>query len=189
MSLALLLSSAICNNLYSQNTEKSVFQSSVRFNSIYITGHDFSIIHLAPSFTIGNEIHNFYLGLQQSYLIQPTPVGDRIYEKKNWGLNFGYRNYSSEISKNTRMFGQFNYSVFQIRYMDYQLGPPYSHKQKEIIAENTIAIGTDYEFINKSHLFAGIGFGSFGGFFLLIDKFTLTGFIGIEYNLTKVRTN
>jgi hypothetical protein len=78
------------------------------------------------------------------------------------------------------MLAQFNYSIFEVDHEDYQRGPPFSSRNKETIVENTLSLGTDYG-INKIHLFAGIGFGSSGGFFIFIEKFTFTSFLGVEY--------
>jgi len=181
--ILLILFLSINELLFCQITPKSKKNYSIRFNTIGESYAEFEAIHLAPSFTItiGNEKHNFYLGPQYTYLFQHKGNWSRRYEKNSPGLNFGYRLYSSKIMKNTRMLAQFNYSIFEIVHEDYQLGPPFSSRNKETIVENSLSIGTDYEIINKIHLFAGIGFGSSGGFFIFIEKFTFTGFLGVEY--------
>jgi hypothetical protein len=125
------------------------------------------------------------LGPLYVYFFQPIPVADEIFENNSYGLNLGYRYYSNDLFRNGRLFGQFNYSIFQVMYKKYQLGPPFHTDSKKIIAENTIALGMDFRIIRKFHLFIDFGFGSNDPFFLMINKFTLTSNLGIEYEFNK----
>ncbi len=172
-----------------QDTIKSKVFFGIRINPFYDfevkRSYNFRIIHLTPLFSIIFKNHNFYLGPQYSYVFQPKPISGQIFEHNSLGFTFGYRYYSNNIFKNTKVFGQFNYSVYQIEYENYQLGPPFKIDKKEIIAENTASLGIDFRVIRNLHFFIGAGFGSYDGFFLMINKFTLTSFLGIEYEFIK----
>lgn len=177
-----------CNS-YCQNTDKSIINYSLRINSFYDfqVKHDYNyrIFQIAPVFALEFKNNNFYLGPLYVYFFQPTPIADEIYGNNSYGLNLGYRYYSKDLFRNGRLFGQFNYSIFIVKYKQYQLGPPFQSDRKRMIAENTIALGMDFRIINKIHLFFDFGFGSYDPFFLVINKFTLTNNIGIEYEFNK----
>jgi hypothetical protein len=80
-----------------------------------------------------------------------------------------------------RFFSQLNYSVYQIRYKEYQLGPPYVTNRKRIVVENTATFGIDYNIHKKFHLYGGIGFGSMDGFFLILNSVIPCSYVGLEY--------
>jgi hypothetical protein len=145
--------------------------------------NNFRVFHQIPSFTFKLNNNDFYAGPQFSYIFQPTPIANEIYRKNSIGLNFGYRIYSEELLKNFKVFGQFNFSIFQVKFDEYQKGSPYKTERNRLIVENTSTIGIDYKLINSLNLFVGFGLGSFNGFFLLFDEFNLSNYIGVEYNL------
>ncbi|MDP3442121.1 MAG: hypothetical protein Q8T08_04605 [Ignavibacteria bacterium] len=171
----------LCEKTICQDTTESIKYFSIR----YSTSYNYKVLHYTPNVSFGFNKHNLYIGPEFNTILK-TVKGDPvdIYEKNNWGLNLGYRYYSSEIVSNLKIFGQFNFSIYQIRLDIYQHGgPPFIVKHKELIVENTATIGIDYELFKNINLFSGIGIGSFNGFFLMIDSFTPSVYIGIEYKL------
>ncbi len=184
LTVILLTLAGLTNNLSGQDTVKSKISLGIRFISNYdfevYRENNFRTLHLAPLFSINFKHHNFFLGPQYSYIFQPTTVTNQIYENNSFGLNFGYRYYSNFLLKNTRLFGEFNYSIFQVKVTNYQLGPPQWTHHEEFYVENTGSLGLDYTILNQFHISLGFGFGSYSGFFLIFEKFTLTSYLGIE---------
>lgn len=169
---------SISSKSYSQDTIKRTLQFSARYTFYY----NYKVTHHTPVFSIEYNNHNLYFGPEYSSilkLIKGDPVN--IYEKKSFGINLGYRYFFSEKSKKLKVFGQFNFTIFQIKYKEYQLGPPFVTEHKHLIIENSATLGVDYNIWNNIHIFTGGGIGSFDGFFLIIDAFTPSGYIGIEY--------
>jgi hypothetical protein len=185
LTVALLTVGGLTNYLTGQDTVKSKVILGIRFISNYdfevYSENNFRTVHLAPLFSVNYKHHNFFLGPQYSYIFQPASVTNQIYEHNSFGLNFGYRYYSNFLLKNTRLFGELNYSVFPVKVANYQLGPPQWTHQKEIYVESTGSLGLDYTIINQIHISLGFGFGAYSGFFLIFEKFTLTSYLGIEY--------
>jgi len=183
--VSLIKVAAFPNYLIGQDTVKSKVTFGIRLISSYdfevYHDHNFRTIHLAPLFSVNIKHHNFFLGPQYSYVFQPTDVTNQIYEHNSFGLNFGYRYHSNFLLKNTRLFGEFNYSIFQVKGTNYQLGPSSGSKWEEIYVENTGSLGLDYTILNQLHLSFGFGFGSYSGFFLIFEEFTLTSYLGIEF--------
>jgi len=185
MTAVLLTVAGLNNSLFGQDPGKS----KVFLGSRLISNYDFEVYHennfrtlqLAPLFSINFKHHNFFIGPQYSYIFQPTTVSDQIYENNSFGLNFGYRYYSNYLLKNTRLFGEFNYSIFQVKVTNYQHGSTQWTDYEEVYVENTGSLGLDYAILNQLHLSCGFGFGSYSGFFLIFEKFTLTSYLGIEY--------
>jgi hypothetical protein len=173
------------NDVSGQDTVKSKVTLGVRINSSYdfevYRENNFRTLHLAPLFSVNFKHHNFFLGPQYSYILQPTTVTNTIYENNSFGVNVGYRYYSNFLLANTRLFGEVNYSIFQVEGANYQLGPASGSKWKEIYVENTGSLGLDYSVLNQLHISVGFGFGSYTGFFLIFEKFTLTSYLAIEY--------
>lgn len=172
------------NKIYGQKDEKKI-NYNLRINSYYDfqvkRDNNYKTFQVAPVFSIDYKNNNFYFGPLYVYFFQPNPIASEIFAPNSFGLNLGYRYYSKELMNNFRLFGQFNYSIFQVKYKDYQLGPPFQTDHKRVIAENTIALGLDFRIIKKFHLSFSFGFGSYDPFFLLINEFTFTSNLGIEY--------
>ena len=185
LSVAIFILPAFISCLFSQDTVQAKIIFGIRFNANYDfqvkRDNNFRIIHVTPLFSVKYKHHNIYFGPQFSYIFQLVPPNNIIYEQHTRGLNIGYRYYSSELVKNLRLFGQLNYAIFQIKYKEYQLGPPYTTYIKETKVENTISLGVDYSIIKKFHLFTGLGFGSYHAIFLVLDNLTLTSCLGMEY--------
>jgi hypothetical protein len=184
LSLGILTFAAFTNKIAGQDTIKSKVSYGIRLISNYDfevkQDNNFRTMHFAPLFSANFNHHNFYLRPQYSYIFQ-EPAALETYDQNSYGLNFGYRYYSNYVFKNTRLFGEFNYSIFQVRITDHQLGPPYETKHEEIYIENTGSLGLEYSIIKKFQVFLGFGFGSYDGFFLIFENFTLTSYLGIEY--------
>ncbi len=169
---------SIIDKTYCQNESKLENNFGIRYSYYYNN----NIVHHTPTLFVGLKRHNLYIGPEYSIILNPIK-GDPTdtYEKSTWGLNVGYRYYSKELAKNFSLFGQFNFSLYQINYTVYQIGPPFTNEHSELIVENTATIGADYKLFNSFNLFAGIGIGSYGGFFLLLDEFTFSSYMGIQY--------
>lgn len=168
---------------YCQEANKSSFGLRYSFSYDFEVKPDynFKVIHHIPICSYRLNNHDFYLGPQYSYIFQPSPVANEIFENNALGINFGYRYYSKELINNLQIFGQFNFSVFRIKFEEYQQGYSLKKTHHELIIENTATFGMNYKLMNKLNLFTGIGIGSFNVFFLMLDKFNLSNYLGIGY--------
>lgn len=179
-----MTSATFASALFGQDTIKSKVTVGIRMVSSYdfevYHDNNFRTIHLAPLFSVNFKHHNFFLGPQYSYVFQDPNYWESC-EQNSYGLNFGYRHYSNYLFKNTRLFGEFTFSIFQVKFTDYNRRPPYTTKREEIYVENTGSLGLDYTILNQLHISCGFGFGSYTGFFLIFEKFTLTSYLGVEY--------
>lgn len=173
-------------NLYSQEAKKS------SFGIQYTLSYDFQVaprnseskigvLHHAPAFSYRINNHNIYIGPLLSHVFQLKPMWNDIYDNKAFGLHFGYRYYSNELLRNFRIFGQFHFSIFWVEYRHHQLGLPGGVTGTEIRVNNTASFGVDYEAIPNLHIYAGTGFGSYDGFFLILERVNLSEYIGIKY--------
>ncbi|MBQ2351584.1 MAG: hypothetical protein II394_05160 [Bacteroidales bacterium] len=175
-------------NLYSQEAKKS------SFGIQYTLSYDFyvynknrkpdyiiDVLHHAPAFSYRIKNHNLYIGPLLSHVFQPKPIGSEKYDNKAFGLHFGYRYYSNELLRNFRIFGQFHFSIFWVEYRHHQLGLPGGVTGTEIRVNNTASFGVDYEAIPNLHIYAGTGFGSYDGFFLILERVNLSEYIGVKY--------
>ena len=175
-------------NLYSQEAKKS------SFGIQYTLSYDFyvynknrkpdyiiDVLHHAPAFSYRINNHNLYIGPLLSHVFQPAPIGNDKYDNKAFGLQFGYRYYSKELLHNFRIFGQFHFSIFWVKCQHNQLGLPDGVTKTEIRVNNTASFGVDYEAIPNLHIYAGTGFGSYDGFFLILERVNLSEYIGIKY--------
>lgn len=173
-------------NLYSQEAKKS------SFGIQYTLSYDFQVaprnsenkigvLHHAPALSYRINNHNLYIGPLLSHVFQLKPVWNDKYDNKAFGLHFGYRYYSNELLRNFRIFGQFHYSIFWVKCQHNQLGLPDGVTKTEIRVNNTASFGVDYEAIPNLHIYAGTGFGSYDGFFLILERVNLSEYIGIKY--------
>lgn len=173
-------------NLYSQEAKKS------SFGIQYTLSYDFQVaprnsenkigvLHHAPALSYRINNHNLYIGPLLSHVFQLKPVWNDKYDNKAFGLHFGYRYYSNELLRNFRIFVQFHYSIFWVKCQHYQLGLPDGVTKTEIRVNNTASFGVDYEAIPNLHIYAGTGFGSYDGFFLILERVNLSEYIGIKY--------
>jgi len=168
---------SISNKSYSQDTIKRILQFSARYTFYY----NYRVAHHTPVFSIEYNNHNLYFGPEFSFIFQPTPIADIIYKPNSFGFNLGYRYFFNDQKKKLRFFSQFNFSIYQVKYKEYQLGPPISTERKKIIIENTGTLGADFNFYKNIHLFGGLGIGSTSGFFLMLNSFIPCSYIGLEY--------
>ena len=141
------------DNIRCQETSKSIVKYNLRLNSFYDfqvkRDYNYRMIQFAPASSIEYKNHSFYFGPLYVHFFQPIPIAGEIFEKYSYGLNFGYRYYTNYFYRNGRLFGQFNYSIFQIKSKQYQLGPPFQTDSKKIFAENTVAIGMDLKILRN----------------------------------------
>lgn len=168
---------------FCQDQNDSGVQLGIRFNTFYTfnnqLNYQFRVLHTTPGFSLSTNNHNFYIGPQYTYVFEPSSLSREDYETNTYGVNLGYRYYSNELVNKIRLFGQLNFSIYQVKSIAYSLGGGYSTKR--IIVENTGSLGIDYTPIKHIHIFSGVGFGSFEGFFLLLDSFAPSGYVGLEY--------
>lgn len=161
---------------YSQDTT-----SNIKFGVRYTFFYNYKVLHHVPAFSMDIGRHNMYLGIQVSTILKSFGDPVDIYDKYAYGVNFGYR--FAFWKKQTKLvpFTQFNFSIYQLKYTHHQMGPPFSTKKQNLIVENTLSFGVNYNPVKHFHIYTGVGFGSYGGFFLLIDSFTPTCYMGVEY--------
>lgn len=172
-------------SLYAQNEVQASKSIGFRVNSFY----DFQlkksksdqIVRVAPVLSLDFKKHNFYLGPQFTRYLQFESIRNEKYESESLGLNFGYRLTFKELVQNLRLFGQFDYAIYQIKNVEIQKGAPFLTNEKTTIAQNTIFIGIDYIPFKAFSCFIGTGIGSLDGFFMMIDDFIVSSYIGLEY--------
>jgi hypothetical protein len=104
-----------------------------------------------------------------------------IYDKNTYGINFGYRYLFVDKRKKIVPFAQLNFSIYEVEYNEYQLGPISPTTKQNLIVENTASLGVNFNLIKHVQFFSGIGFGSFEGFFLMVDTFIPSAYVGLEY--------
>ncbi|KAF0198261.1 MAG: hypothetical protein FD166_1612 [Bacteroidetes bacterium] len=117
--LLILVIPALISESIAQEVSKSKPVFGVRYSTGFTTqvkeNQNYRVIHLMPVFTVDFKNNCFYLGPEYAYFIAPEPSGSILYNNNGWGLNFGYRLNSNEFAGNLRIFGQFNYSIYQVR--------------------------------------------------------------------------
>ncbi len=168
---------------YSQESVDSHFGLRYTFSYDYELKQDnsFSAMHHVPVCFYRLKAHELYLGGQYTYVLQPTQSTNVVYQNNAFGVNIGYRYYSNELMENLKFFGQFNYSVFRVEFDEYQNGPPFVQSRQKFVVENTVSMGMNYQCSQNLNCFIGVGIGSFGGFFLLLDDFNLSNYLGLTY--------
>ena len=177
MTVFLVLLLILPMGVFSQDTTRTSIGFGVRYSFYY----NYKVIHHTPCFSLDIRRHNVYAGFQATSIIKPIGDPVDVYEKNTYGINLGYRYTLSNNPSAFHPFAQLNFSVYQIEYIEYQQGPPFSTLRKKLVVENTASIGLEYVPFKWLRIFSGIGFGSFSGFFLVVDSFTPTSYIGVEY--------
>jgi len=170
----------ICNPLllFSHDTTfTSKNNLGIRFSVFY----NYKVIHYAPNLSLDLGQHNVYVGVQATNVLKPMGSELTIYDQNSYGINFGYRFLFIDKQKKVVPFTQLNFSIYQLEYTEYQRGPPFSTDKKRLIVENTASIGVNFNFIKHFQISCGVGFGSLDGFFLLVDSFIPSGYVGLEY--------
>lgn len=165
---------------FGQNKHNETPKLGVRLTTVY----DYWVYHNTINLNVNFGDHNLYIGPELVHILMLPKKYDETdnYRSKSIGFNIGYRYSSREIAPRLKLFGQLNFSIFQLKLIEKQMGPPFSQEKIQIVVENTASFGVDYNFSNKLHLFSGLGFGSYDGFFLMINSFTPTFYVGIDYN-------
>lgn len=177
--LAIILFTLFSEKSYCQDTK-----ANKSFAIRYSTYYNYKVLHFTPNLSFGIGNHDIYIGPEYNYIAKSFLVDseDKI-EKNNWGLNLGYKYYFSKIAPNTSLYGQFNFSVYNLWSYEYQHGYPYVTKNKTLIVENTALLGLRYQLGQKVFLISGVGIGSYDGFFLMVESFIPSVAVGIEYKL------
>ncbi len=104
-----------------------------------------------------------------------------MYNKHALGALLGYR-YSIYEYKKAKFFCQFEYSMYQLNYREYQLAPPFFINRKKMRFENSLSIGIEYFIMKQIQLFAGLGLYSMDGFILNNPLFPNT-MLGIQVRI------
>lgn len=167
------------NDLDKDNTSKN------RYFGIRTTAtYNYKIAHLSPSLGFAFSKHNFYVGPEYSTLLVNPLFGDPIdnFEISPLGLNFGYRYLFATQIESLSGFVQLNFSAFKNTVTQYRRIPPNS-TYSEIILENTLSLGLSKNISKNLDIQGSVGFGSYRGFFLIIDKLLPTASIGLEFKL------
>lgn len=146
--------------------------------------YNYKIAHFSPSLGFTFSKHNFYVGPEYSLLLVNPLFGDPIdkFEISPLGLNFGYRYLFATQIESLSGFVQLNFSAFKIAVTQYRRIPPNS-TYSEIILENTLSLGLSKNISKNIDIQGSVGFGSYRGFFLIIDKLLPTASIGLELKL------
>jgi len=176
----LLLFLFICNPLllFSQDTTfTSKNNLGIRFSVFY----NYKVIHYVPNLSLDLGQHNVYAGVQATNVLKPMGSELEIYDNNTYGVNFGYRYLFIDKRKKIVPFTQVNFSIYEVEYNEYQLGPVSPTTKKNLILENAASIGVNFNLIKHAQFFSGIGFGSFEGFFLMVDTFIPSAYVGLEY--------
>jgi hypothetical protein len=179
--LFLLLVFLLClEDSFGQNKQNELPRLGVRLNTVY----DYWVVHNTINLNVNIGDHNLYVGPELVHILTLPKKYDDVdnFRGKSIGLNFGYRFTSRKLAPKLKLFGQLNFSIFQLKIIESQLGPPSKQEKISVVVENTASFGVDYNIFNKIHLFSGLGFGSYDGFFLMITSFTPTFYVGIDYN-------
>lgn len=176
----LFLSLLFHQDTIGQNNQKEALRPGVRLTTVY----DYWVLHNAVNLNLNFGNHNLYIGPELVHILMLPKKYDEVdkYRDRSTGLNFGYRYLSREFVPKAKFYGQLNFSIFQLKLYENQIGPPITQEKINLVVENTASFGVDYNFSNKLHLFSGLGFGSYDGFFLMINSFTPTFYVGIDYN-------
>lgn len=165
---------------YAQNKQNELPRLGVRLNTVY----DYWVFHNTINLNVNFGGHNLYIGPELVHIVMLPNKYDDVdnFRSRSTGLNFGYRYSSRDLVPKLKLFGQLNFSIFQMKIFENQMGPPSTQEKISVVVENTASFGVDYNIFNKIHLFSGLGFGSYDGFFLMITSFTPTFYVGIDYN-------
>ncbi len=149
----------------------------------YVQQINYPISHSILILNLNKRNHNIYMGPNYTRLFN-NYFGDELinnYDKNSIGINFGYRYIVDSKWEKTNFFLQLDFSIYKVKYLEYQ-GHFIGTKDKEkVIIENNGSIGINYKMSNRIEIFGGIGIGSPAGFFLMIEDFLPHSFIGIEY--------
>jgi len=145
---------------------------------------NYPILHTSPTFSIYRKNHNLYIGPEYTNLLEES-FGDPAdnYQHEYWGINIGYRYIFDSHWKKTNLFLQMDFSFYQLKYTEHQLGNPQETNNKRTIVENNLGIGVNYQLFEQIEIFGGVGFGSTNGFFLMVEQFIPHSFLGIEYKI------
>ena len=144
--------------------------------------YNYKLVRQTIAYQFNIKEHAFYLGPQITTILKPIYDPVDLYIKNTFGIDFGY-NYRIKIKPKSRLypFLELNFSVYKLKFTEFQNGPPFSQKRENLKLENTFYFGIDYQIMKNFNLKAGLGFGSYSGFFLLIDDFTPSSFLTIQY--------
>lgn len=164
--------------LFSQDT---TYPSKNNFGVRIGVAYNYKVIHYVPNLSLDLGQHNVYVGIQATNVLKPMGGETEIYDKNTYGVNFGYRYLFIDKRKKIVPFAQLNFSIYELEYKEYQLGPVSPTTKQNLIVENTASLGVNFNLIKNVQFFSGIGFGSFEGFFLMVDTFIPSAYVGLEY--------
>lgn len=149
----------------------------LRFSSVY----NYRVLHHTPGIFLRNGSHEFYLGYQWTTVLRSPGDGSDVYDRNARGVNLGYRYFFS--CRQFCPFIQFAFGIYYLGYKEYQLGPPVATDRRVLLLENTLSMGLELRPFERIHLFAGAGFGSNSGLFVIPASIIPTCFMGMGYSL------
>ena len=167
--------------IYGQDSAYSPKSNTWKIGVRLAQHHNFSLAHSTLGLTFRTKNHSFHVGPEYTRLFEP--MGDPVdpYERKYWGVNLGYRYTFDSKWEKLLSFVQTDFSIYQYKFTEVQLGPPFQTKHRELTFENTVALGFAYRIFENFEVSAGFGFGSTERFFLKIEEFMLHSFVGVEH--------
>ncbi len=175
--LAILLSFSLFQSAYGQDSIPKHPEISIR----YSLNFNKQILHHAALIALKWKRHSVFLGPEYSVFHQEKPISTIVYNQQAVGALLGYR-YSIYEYKKTKFFCQLAYSMYQLNYREYQLGPPFFIDRKKMRFENSLSIGIEYSIMKPIQLFAGLGLYSMDGFILNNPLFPNT-MLGIQVRI------
>ncbi len=172
--------------LQNQNEEKLIpysLTNNWRIGLNYVQQINYPISHSILGLNLNKRNHNIYMGPNYTRLFNNYFCDELVndYEKNFIGINFGYRYIVDSKWEKTNLFLQLDFSIYKVKYSEYQGHFIGIIDKEKVIIENNGSIGVNYKISNKIEIFGGIGIGSPAGFFLMIEYFLPHSFIGIEY--------
>jgi len=145
---------------------------------------NYPALHTDLLFSIYLKNHNIYFGPEYTLLMKNL-YGDPVdeWDKEYLGVALGYRYIINSTLRKLNFFVSTNFSFYQVKYEEYQLGPPNQTSHYDFVVENTAGFGLNYCISKGILIYGEIGIGSTSGFFLMINEFIPHAGIGLEIKL------
>ncbi len=157
-----------------QNQEKRGFKYGLKYSYCQNTIHysvDIMYVIEKSSFSIGG---NYTRLLNNVY---GDPADRFINNQPGFNAAYGYSFLNTDnfnLSFNTGFF------VYPYSFYESQLGQVNGKKYNKLIVENYVNVGFNYKLYRKLNIYSQLGFGSYKGFFLILDGFMPVISIGVH---------
>jgi hypothetical protein len=173
--LILCLLLGIPSICFCQSEQNATKKFGVGYNFSY---NQKTMHHKLPLFWKPNN-HLFYIGIQQTSILQSLGDPIDVYEKENFGFNAGWQYVFITIKEHVGLFFQYDFTFYQTTFKSFQLGPPGVSKITTNGLENSLTFGGNLRFGKRFIVSPHLGFGSRNGFFLLLDEAFFSANIGL----------